>query len=249
MSKLTEQHIATIKNAAKKLTGAKRRGFQAQVTLDYINGKTRQSEVVFGWSRKTVELGLHELRTGITCIDVFSDRGNRKTEEKQPQLEKDICSLAEPKSQVDPTFQSPFKYTRMTAKAMRQALIDKKGWKDKKLPCEKTIGNIMNRIGYRLRHVQKSRPVKRIKKTNAIFENVHEENEKSDNREDSLRISIDTKAKVDLGDFSRGGQLRGKEAPQAYDHDFHEKKNDSFWHFGCIGWSTDYYLWNIPRNK
>ncbi len=102
---------------------------------------------------------------------------------------------------------------------MRQALIEKKGWKEEDLPCENTIGNILNRLGYRLRRVQKRKPVKRIRETDAIFENVHEENQKSDEREDSLRISIDTKAKVELGDFSRGGQLRGKEAPEAYDHD------------------------------
>ena len=109
--------------------GVKRREFQAQVTLDYLEGKARRAERVFGWSRRTVELGLNELRTGIKCLDNFSSRGNKKSEEKKPQLEKDICSLAEPESQVDPKFQSPFKYTRMTAKAMRQALIEKKGWK------------------------------------------------------------------------------------------------------------------------
>jgi len=61
-------------------------------------------------------------------------RANRKTEEKLPQLEQDIRSLAEPESQQDPKFQSPFKYSRITAKAMRQALIDKKKWKDEDLP-------------------------------------------------------------------------------------------------------------------
>jgi len=50
-----------------------------------------------------------------------------QTEEKLPQLEKDIRSLVEPDSQTDPKFQTLFKYTRMTAKAVRQALIDKKG--------------------------------------------------------------------------------------------------------------------------
>jgi hypothetical protein len=232
MNELTEQQIATIKDAAKKLTGVKRREFQAQVTLDYLEGKARRAERVFGWSRRTVELGLNELRTGIKCLDNFSSRGNKKSEEKKPQLEKDICSLAEPESQVDPKFQSPFKYTRMTAKAMRQALIEKKGWKEEDLPCENTIGNILNRLGYRLRRVQKRKPVKRIRETDAIFENVHEENQKSDEREDSLRISIDTKAKVELGDFSRGGQLRGKEAPEAYDHDMQEK--DKLVPFGIL---------------
>ena len=54
MNALTEQHIATIKDAARKLTGAKRRAFQAQVTLDYLEGSARQAERVFGWSRKKV---------------------------------------------------------------------------------------------------------------------------------------------------------------------------------------------------
>ena len=108
MSELTEQHIATIKDAARKLTGAKKRAFQAQVALDYLEGSPRRAETVFGWSRKSVELGLHELRTGVTCLDNSSARGNRKTEEKVPQLEEDIRSLAEPESQQDPKFQSPF---------------------------------------------------------------------------------------------------------------------------------------------
>jgi hypothetical protein len=224
MNVLTEPQIATIKDAARKLTGAKRRAFQAQVTLDYLDGSARRAERVFGWSRRTVELGLNELRTGITCADRYSERGNRRTEEKLPQLEQDIRSLAEPESQVDPKFQSPFQYTRMTAKAMRQALIDKKGWKDEDLPCENTIGNILNRLGYRLRRVQKAKPVKRVRETDAIFEKVHRENQASDQREDSLRISIDSKAKVDVGNFSRGGKLRGKEATRADDHDMRSKE-------------------------
>jgi len=209
---LTQLQIVTIQDAACKLTGAKRRAFQAQVSLDYLDGKPRRTEDVFGWSRRTVELGLNEKRTGITCLGRFSDRGNRKTEEKNPQLKQDICDLAEPESQTDPKFQSAFQYTRMTAKAMRQALINQKDWDDEKLPCENTIGVIMNRLGYRLRRVQKARPLKRIPETNAIFENVQHENEASDQREDSLRISIDAKAKVDLGDFSRRGKSRGKKS-------------------------------------
>jgi hypothetical protein len=73
--------------------------------------------------------------------------------------------------------------------------------------------------------VHKARPVKRIRETNAIFDNVHHENQASDEREDSLRISIDTKAKLDVGDFSRGGKSRGEEATRAWDHDMRAKKN------------------------
>ena len=126
MLSLTKQHITTIKDAAKKLTGAKRRAFQAQVSIDYLNSKPHVAEKIFGWDRKTVALGLNELRSGVVCIDDFKARGNKKTEEKIPQLEFDIVSLAEPESQIDPKFQTAFKYTRITAKAMREALITKK---------------------------------------------------------------------------------------------------------------------------
>lgn len=224
MNELTEQQILTIKDAACKLTGAKRRAFQAQVALDYLEGSPRRAERVFGWSRTTVELGLNELRTGITCLANACKGANRKTEEKLPQLEQDIRSLAEPESQQDPKFQSPFKYSRITAKAMRQALIDKKNWKDEDLPCEKTIGNILNRLGYRLRRVQKAKPVKKVRQTDAIFDNVQRENQASDARADSLRISFDAKAILKVGDFSRGGQSRGKEATKACDHDMDVKE-------------------------
>jgi len=69
MISLSKKHITTIKDAAKKLTGAKRREFQAQVSIDYLNSKPHLAEKVFGWDRKTVALGLNELRTGIVCID------------------------------------------------------------------------------------------------------------------------------------------------------------------------------------
>jgi hypothetical protein len=36
-----------------------------------------------------------------------------------------------------------------------------------------------------------------------------------------LRISLDTKAKVKIGEFSRGGVARGQEAVAALDHDMH----------------------------
>jgi hypothetical protein len=219
MKELLEQHIATIKDAAKKLTGSKRRAFEAQVTIDYLDSKPRLAEITFGWSRDTVQLGLHELRTDIVCIDNFSARGNKNSEEKVPQLEADIRSLAEPESQTDPKFQSDFKYTRITAKAMRKALIEKKGWSDENLPCKKTIANILNRLGYRLRRVQKAKPIKKIKETDAVFDNIHQINAESDLRGDSLRISIDTKAKVDLCDSSRGGTSRCQKATQADDHD------------------------------
>jgi hypothetical protein len=219
MNVLTEEVIASFKDAARKLTGAKRRAFQAQVTLDYLGGNVWKAERVFGWSHPTVTLGLNELRTGIICLGNFSARGNHKTEAKFPELEADIRALAGPESQTDPKFQSPFLYTRMTAKAVRQALIDEKGWTDEELPHVNTIGEILNRLGYKLRRVQKTKPLKKIKGTDAIFDNVRRENQAADDDPDVIRISMDAKAKVAVGDYSRDGESRGAETTKALDHD------------------------------
>src|SRR5438552_16115773 len=164
-------------------------------------------------------MGLHELRTGITCVDNTAARGNRTTEEQQPQLAEDMRSLADPESQADPKFQSPFRYTRMTAKAMRQALIDQKGWTDEELPHGNTIGEILNRLGFKLRRVQKAKPLKKIKETEAIFDNVRQENQAADDDPDVIRISMDAKAKVAVGDYSRDGESRGAEPVKGLDHD------------------------------
>jgi len=56
--------IEIIKDAAKKLTGFKRRRFQAKVTQKLLDGSARKAERIFGWGRKTVEKGLKELETG-----------------------------------------------------------------------------------------------------------------------------------------------------------------------------------------
>jgi hypothetical protein len=78
--------------------------------------------------------------------------------------------------------------------------------------------------------VQKTKSLKKIKETDAIpstrlrtgFDNLDAVNRASDNCEDSLRISIDTKAKVVLCDSSRGTS-RCKKAVQADDHDMYVK--------------------------
>jgi hypothetical protein len=102
---------------------------------------------------------------------------------------------------------------------MREALMTKKGWKHEELPCEKSVSNILNRLGFRLRRAQKAKPLKKVSETDAIFDNLDAINKASDLRGDSLRLSIDTKAKVDLCDSSRGGASRCRKAVKADGHD------------------------------
>ena len=60
--------------------------------------------------------------------------------------------------------------------------------------------------------------------TDAIFANVHRHNIEADNDPYTLRISVDTKATVNLGEYSRRGKSRGIEAVKALDHDMASKE-------------------------
>lgn len=163
MPELTDDVLQTIQTAAKLLTGYKRRQFQAAMALQYCNGKARQAETTFGWGRAAVETGLNELRTGIRCLDAYELRGRKTSEQRCPQLQEHIHRLVEPQAQADPKFQTTLSYTRITARAVRQALQTVPELKDA-VPSRQTVGVILNRLGYRLRRVLKTRPEKRSPK-------------------------------------------------------------------------------------
>ncbi len=216
---LTDPLRRTIKAAAKKMKGREKRSYQAEVTNEHLDGSARKAERVFGWDRNAVKKGQMEMKTGIECLDDFSARGRKKTEELLPDLENDIRDLLNENTQADPKFRSPFRYSRISAKAVREALIREKEYTDEELPSRQTIGDILNRFGFRLKKTLKTKPLKKIPETDAIFDNVRQGNAESDNDPESLRISVDTKAKVKIGELSRGGKDRTEEAREAHDHD------------------------------
>lgn len=148
----------TIRSAARKLTGFARRQFQAEVAKSYCDGNPRTAERVLGWGRITVAKGLNELRTGIRCVEDFASRGRHKIEEHQPELVAEIHALVEPQSQADPKFQTPLAYTRVTAKAVRERLLANAGETNRRVPAERTVHDLLNRLGYRLRRVRKTQP-------------------------------------------------------------------------------------------
>ena len=78
-------------------------------------------------------------------------RGRKKTEERLPHLADDIRELVDGQAQADPKFQTPFRYLRMSAQAVRDLLIRHKGYTDDQLPSRQAIGRVLNRLGYRLR--------------------------------------------------------------------------------------------------
>ena len=155
---LSEEVKVTIKDAAQKLTGYRKRDFIAKVAEDYFNGSARKAESEMGWKRTCVETGLHERRTGIICVDNYGARGRRKSEENLPNLESDIKALVDGQAQADPQMRSTLAYTQVSARAVREALISEKGYQAEKLLTRQTIGTVMNRLGYRLKKLKKPNP-------------------------------------------------------------------------------------------
>jgi hypothetical protein len=149
---LTKEFKEMTRDAAKKMKGAAKRAFMAQITRNYLGGSPRKGERELGWYRKSIEKGLKEQETGICCVDNYAARGRKKTEEKLAYLERDIRDLVESDSQVDPKFKTSFRYMRISARAVREALIRDKSYRDEQLPCRQTIGAILNRLGYRLKN-------------------------------------------------------------------------------------------------
>jgi hypothetical protein len=61
--------------------------------------------------------------------------------------------------------------------------------------------------------------LKKIAETDEIFENVFQANQTADDNPKTLRLSIDSKAKVKVGNLSRNGKAHTLEAKKADDHD------------------------------
>jgi hypothetical protein len=196
---------ALIRSGAKRLTGYQRRLFQAEVATALCGGCARQAERRFGWGRETVEKGLHELQHGLHCLENFVARGRQRSEQKDPQLAADIRAIVDPHSYTDPELKSTRRYSNLSAAEVRDALIQK-GHPEEGLPSERTMRDILNRMNYRLKRIQKGKPLKKTEETDAIFANVKQVREQARKEPETLEISVDAKAKVSVGDYVRGGK-------------------------------------------
>jgi Rhodopirellula transposase DDE domain len=168
----TPQQMADLRLAASHMTGATRRAFQAEMTLKYCDGNARRAEAIFGWGRRNIAVGLAEKRTGIVCLSLHAAfSGCRRWEARYPEAAQALVELALAHSQQDPTFRTTVSYTRLTANTAIEGLRQK-GMEEAILPAPSTMAVILNRLGFRLRHVVKSKPLKKVPQTEAIFANV-----------------------------------------------------------------------------
>ena len=140
-------------------------------------------------------------------------------------------------SQIDPKFQTLRCYLKITSLSIKELLISQKGYLGHSF-CQKTVNNILNRLGYYLKKVLKTKPLKKIPETDAIFENVALRHAEAKADEGILRISIDSKAIVKIGDLSRNGYSRQMKSQKALDHD--QNWDSTLVPFGIHEINTDY---------
>jgi hypothetical protein len=180
--------------------------FIAEVTEGLCDGNPRCAERRFGWGRETIQKGLREWQSGLRCVENFVARGRPRWETANPQRAADIREIVEPHTQADPELKSARRYTNLSAAEVLDALRKQKHYPAEELPSERSMRDILNRMNYRLKRIQKSKPLKKTKDTDAIFANIQAVHEQASHDPATLEISVDTKAKVSLGEYSRGGK-------------------------------------------
>jgi hypothetical protein len=122
-------------------------------------------------------------------------------------------------SQADPQLRTGKVYTRVTGHSLRALLADSLGIAINQLPSPRTLRRVLSRNGHVLRSLRKTVPKKKIPQTDDIFKNIQEAHRRAKDDPSILRISIDNKARVKLGPFSRGGKTRDCNEVHAADHD------------------------------
>jgi hypothetical protein len=219
---LTETLKGIFIETAKTLKGSAQRVFKARIVKALGKGGQRRAETELGWNRRAIRKGIRELESSFQCYDNYAARGRKAAEEHLPNLLEDIKAIADAESQTDPTFKTIRLYIRLSAAAVRKQLIEQKGYRDEALPGEETIRTKLNELGYHLKKVKKSQPLKKIPETDAIFEQVARVNAAADADDTQLRLSVDAKGTVLLALLSRGGFNRVE--VKALDHDFRPDK-------------------------
>lgn len=205
MDDAIERRDALIRSGARRLTGYQRRLFQAEVATGLCGGNARQAERRFGWGRDTVATGLQELCKGMRCRENFAARGRKRSEQKDPRLTEDIRVIVEPHAYADPELKSARRYTNLSAAEVRTALIQK-GPAEDQLPSERTMRDILNRMNDRLKRIKKGKPLKKPQETDVIFANVKAVQQQVRDDPETRDLSMDTKAKVALSAYARGGK-------------------------------------------
>ena len=183
---------------------------------------------IFGLSRITIRKAIKIFENKVFYKKEIETRGRKKLIEKYSSLKEDITKVIENYLSTDPRFKTEKQYVNMTVKEIKKQLIETGKCQENSF-SNSSLNNILNSMDYGLKKVQKTKPLKKIEETDAIFDNVNKKKEEGFKDNKMVMISIDTKDKVLLGPFSRNGKNRIQ--IEAVDH---ELTNDCLIPFGIL---------------
>src|SRR5499433_2780192 len=143
---LTDSLKTLLIETAKSLKGSARRLFMARTVKELGPGGQQRAARDLRWGRMTIRKGLHELDSGVICVDAFALRGRKRAEAHLPNLLTAMQAIVDSQSQADPQFRSHRLSTRLTAAEVRRQLIAQKGYPDTILPTADTIGTKLNEL-------------------------------------------------------------------------------------------------------
>ena len=143
--------------------------------------------------------------------------GRQKLIERHPKLLKNLKSLVESTTRGDP--EAPLLWTTKSLRNLGEALAKK--LKLKKVPSPSTVSSWLRELGYSLQANRKKLEGKQHPDRNAQFEYINDIG-KEFLEADEPWVSIDTKKKEQVGQFSRPGReyRRRKKPVKTLTHDF-----------------------------
>ena len=189
-----------------------------------------------GLARQTIRNGRRELERGASqAARVRSPGAGRPPlKQTQPGVEAALERLVDPVTRGDPG--SPLRWT-CKSRAKLAAALAKEGWQ----LSSTSVGRLLNRLGYRLQAVQKTREGGQDPDRNAQFEHINTTATQFLERQEPV-ISVDTKKKELVGDFKNGGrEWQPKATPEeVLVHDFPQDAS---------GKAIPYGVYDMGRNE
>jgi hypothetical protein len=168
IKKAFETFLPVFELGLQRLTGSERRIYLAEIAKRLGYGGMKLVNEHFAIDFKTLQKGMEELESGNCIIDAFDKRGRKGVEAYLPNILHDIKNIVDSESQTDPRFEDNRLFTRLTPENIKTQL-HKKGYKLEELPTNQTIYNKVYELGYSFSTIQKTKPLKKIAETDAIF--------------------------------------------------------------------------------
>jgi transposase len=190
-----------------------------------------------GVSISTIRKGIKELEKPITLPPTRSrlpGGGRKKSETIHPELRKEINALVDPVTRGDP--ESPLRWTCKSTRKIADEL------KIRNIHvCSNIVRNQLHAMGYSLQANRKTREGSNHPDRNAQFEYINEQVKLFLNDKQPV-ISVDTKKKENIGNFSnKGREWHPKKTPlETNMHDFPDKE---------LGKAIPYGVYDIGRNE